>query len=156
MAYKENNDNVKRKRDAAANKHHYLEQDEGVGIVRHVGLVVPCIKLVQAGLRDPIHGLKKTTITQTQNRTKKCTLKGLSNGLDDLRGCCVVVWCGVLCVLCVCGSTYRSSPERPRENKVKKVQQSQKTPQPDVDRHAEAGDRDHYDDDEFPDLLKDL
>ena len=39
---------------------------------------------------------------------------------------------------------------------TQQTQQKKKTPQPDVDRHAEAGDRDHYDDDEFPDLLKDL
>ena len=60
MAYKENNGNVKRKRDAAANKHHYLEQDEGVGIVGDVGLVVARVELVEASFANPIHGLSNT------------------------------------------------------------------------------------------------
>ena len=72
MAYKENNQaKIKKKnRDAAANKHHDLEEHDGVGIVRHVALVVPCIKLVYPSFRYPIHGLKKTTITHTPNKTK--------------------------------------------------------------------------------------
>ena len=101
--------------------------------------MVRCIKLIHACFANPVHGLKKTTITQTQNKTKIHLKRAVEGPRRRV------------------GRPERNlGRTRPQNMSTQQTQQKKKTPQPDVDRHAEAGDRDHYDDDEFPDLLKDL
>lgn len=61
MAYKENNDNVKRKKeDAGTCKHHDLEEHDCVGVLGDVPFVVARVELVEACFANPIHCLSNT------------------------------------------------------------------------------------------------